>query len=485
MVFFKQMLKGAPKKANDGDWIRLAQLGLNQSKDLLIRYALRPSAVVIRTHQIGLVLSMHGFAGILTSLGLEWGKRGLIAIGVTRGKKIRMDAVFGRNLARTLMELGPTFIKLGQMLATRSDFVGEPVAEELRVLFDRVRPLSYRRWRKILDRELGRKVVRQAFKSIESTPLASASLSQVHKAVLSDGRSVIIKLQKPGLDAEVRTDLLILGGIASTLHTVYPELQLPLIFEDFRKATESELDYRIEATNIDRFTKNYQKLLGKPDVIFPRYYPEWLTQHVIVLDPMRGKKVSELPAGSTVARGAAELSLQAIFEQIFEHGFFHADPHAGNLFYIEEEGRMGCIDLGLVGALEPEDKQKFLKLLFAVLKKDRATLARRLYELGTPSPGTRMDLFEAEVNALIDKMASGGISNVRLEPAINELLLIARRNSIHIPNRYVMMMRSCLMVDGLARNLNPKINVAQVATPIVARSLVRALSPFSRFRRLF
>jgi ubiquinone biosynthesis protein len=449
----------------------------------LTRNALLPFRVVLRSQQISLAIYTHGLAGTLAALGFEFGKRGLHWAKVGSFSSTPLDSVFGRNLAGLFIQLGPTFVKLGQVLATRPDIIGEPVAEELRILFDKVPPLAFKHWKRALEKELGANAVRKAFKKIESQALASASLAQTHRAELRDGTPVIVKLQKPGVAKLVRVDLQLLDGLVASIHAIYPRSGLRFMFDEFKNATLQEIDYRREAKNIDKFRKNYSRLFSQPDVIFPRYYPDFLTERVLVLEPMQGKKLSDLRPGSTVARQAASQTLATILEQIFDHGFFHADPHAGNIFFIEEQGKVGCIDLGLVGQLEPEDKRKFLKLLLAVLQRDRQTLAKRLFELGNLGKGADLKAFEKDVNLWIDRVGASGVGNIRLESALNELLQIARMNAVHVPNRYVMMMRSCLVVDGVARNLDPNINVVQVATPIVAKSLMKTASPLQWIRR--
>lgn len=443
-----------------------------------------PVRVALRSQQVGLLFSHYGVAGGLASLGIEAGKRGLSVVGVKQ-KQVPFDAVFGRNLAHTFAKLGPTFVKLGQILASRPDLVGDPIAEELKILFDRVPPISFREIQKILRRELGKHTLREKIKSIEPTPLASASLSQVHRATLKDGTPVILKVQKRGVADTVRLDLALLEGLMWPIHVLYPKLNLLQMFEDFKAATLREIDYREEAKNIDQFRKNYSRLFTKSDVVFPRYFPELLTEKVIALEPMHGKKIAELRKGSTVARHAASIGLNAVLEQIFDHGFFHADPHAGNLFFLEDNGKLGFIDLGLVGQLNPQDKRKFLKVLLAILQRDRKQLAKSLYELGVPSKKTKFADFDKGVQALLDDVKKTGVDKIRMDQMVNRLFAVCRKNGLHIPNRYVMMMRSCLLIEGVAKSLDPGISVFKVATPIVARSLMKSYSPFSLFRRLF
>ncbi len=441
--------------------------------------------VGIRSQQIGFWFTTYGVAGSLASLGIEAGRQGLKIAKLPGATPLGFDAAFGKNLAMAFAKLGPTFIKLGQILASREDIVGPVVAGELRVLFDRVPPIPYKQVQKLLREEFGKTRLRHLLKKVDPQPLASASLSQTHKAELADGTPVILKMQKPGVARTVKADLSLLEAIAQPLHLLYPKYQIRQMFRDFKEATLREIDYRLEAENIERFHANYRKLFNAPGVVFPHCYPELTTQRVLALEPMRGKKVSDLRKGSTVAKHAAEASLTAVLEQIFDHGFFHADPHAGNLFFMEEEGRVGFIDLGLVGQLEPADKQKFLKVVMAVLQRDRAKLAKHLFELGEASKKTEFQKFDGAIQRLLDGAKAKGVAQLRLDEMIQSLLGIARDNGLHIPNRYVMMMRSCLLIEGVARSLDPNLSLFTVATPVVARSLMKSYNPLSYLGRLF
>jgi ubiquinone biosynthesis protein len=198
---------------------------------------------------------------------------------------------------------------------------------------------------------------------------------------------------------------------------------------------------------------------------------------------MKGQIVANLRKGSTVARAAAEQSLSAILEQIFDHGFFHADPHAGNLFFQEDQGTLGFIDLGLVGQLQPDDKKKFLKVVLAILKKDRSRLADSLWAMGTPSLQSNKKKFDSAIQALLDEVQAQGVQEARLDVLVNQLLAVAKQSGLFIPNRYLLLIRSCLVVEGVARSLDPKISVFRIATPIVAKSLMKTYNPLSFFWR--
>jgi len=442
-----------------------------------------PAKLTLRTQQITLVLSGYGLAKVFSSIGIEVTRRGLAFSPFVKPKKVPLDSVFGKSLCQTFMKLGPTFIKLGQLLATRPDLVGDAVSEELKILFDNVDPVRFSKIESILRRELGKRKIRKSFQSIDPDPLGSASLAQTHRAYLKKGTPVIVKVQKPGVGELVKLDLALLEGWARTANFLYPKYHILQVFKDFKFATLREIDYREEAKNIDRFRKNYFKIFSRKEIVFPRYYRDLLTSKVIVLEPLRGKKVSELQGSTAAARKAANLGLSSILEQIFDHGFFHADPHAGNLFFMEDQGRLGFIDLGLVGQLESGDRRKFLKVVYGVLKRDKKRLARALYELGAHSPLTKYEKFEADICQLIDDVKGNGIQSIRMDQLVHKLFQLARENSIHIPNRYVMMIRSCLAIEGVAKTLDPKISVFDVALPVVTKSLIKSYNPIRWLRR--
>ncbi|MEZ4751774.1 MAG: AarF/UbiB family protein, partial [Bdellovibrionota bacterium] len=233
-------------------------------------------AATVRSQQIVFVFSRYAVWEGLFALGLEMGKRGL-AFTRPRRANIPLDAVFGKKLALALYRLGPTFVKLGQMLALRPDLIGDPVASELRVLFDQVPPVRFGVIKRILKEELGKKVVADSFSKIEPKPLGCASLAQVHQAELKDGTPVILKVQKRGAAKLVRVDLSLLEGLAKSADLAFPRYGIRQMYEDFYHATIREVDYREEAKNIEQFRKNYYSFFSSAEVIFPRYYSELST----------------------------------------------------------------------------------------------------------------------------------------------------------------------------------------------------------------
>lgn len=439
--------------------------------------------IASRLQRITFVLYRYGILGTLADQGFEIGKRGITFVGRGKRQPVPLDKTFGISLKETLIQLGPTFIKLGQVLATRPDLIGNDVAEELKSLFDRVPSLSFSQVNRILKKEWGKKKYNANIETIEKKSLGSASLSQTHEAVLKNGSKVIVKIQKPGAGETVKADLMILEGLVNSIHPFFPALLLKEAFRDFRDATLREIDYLEEAKNIEQFQKNYKKLLSSSDVLFPSYLPELTTSKVIVLSPMRGKKMTEISKDSSQAKRAAVASLTAILEQIFEHGFFHGDPHAGNIFYIEETGKVGFIDMGLVGTLNEADRKKFLKVLFALLKRDRRGLSKALFDMGETTSESDFEGFDKAVEGIIEKVKKTGVSQVRMDEILQDLLKSARTHGIYVPNRFTILLRSCLVIEGVARNLDPSLSIVKLALPIVVKGLFKPKNPLRFFRK--
>lgn len=446
----------------------------------MISTLFEPVRLMKRYHELVWCLSRYGVVGSFASVGIEFGKRGIMWISPKSAKPINFDVVFGKSLARALQEMGPTFIKLGQVLATRPDIVGPSVAKELEVLFSNVRSIPISEIKKILNRELGKRKVEQEITFIENIPLGSASIGQCHRATLKDGTAVVLKVQKPGVADLIRLDLKLIEWLITPAALAFPRLGLNEVYQDFKEATLREVDYKQEAKNIDRFKRNFKKILSGADVVFPAYYPKLSTSRIIVLEPMRGKPISNLEKGSRTAKQAAFKGLSAVLEQIFEHGFFHADPHSANIFFIEEEGRMGFIDAGLVGQLSDKDKKLFLQVVISIIRRDRGQLAKALFDLGQPNKNTVYAVFEREIDELLDQVKSQGIEKVKLDEVVNKLMAIARGNQIYIPNRYVMMIRSCLIIEGVAKSLDPDVSVLKVAVPVVAKGLLKSYNPLKK-----
>lgn len=434
---------------------------------------------ILRSQAIARIVLRQGLGRNLATLGLQASRFGFSWVGIrTPARSLSQD--FGDNLAVLFSELGPLFIKLGQMLAMRPDIVGENIAQSLQVLYSTVQPVPYSRIKKVLRQQWGLGVLRGEFQRIESVPLASGSLGQVHRARLKDGTDVVIKVLRPGVRETVQIDLWLLKQWVFAASKVFRRVNLEELFSEFEQATLAELDLRQEAKNNSLFERQSRRLFSLPDVVFPKVFEALSTEAVLVMEPMAGKQVSGLVKGSTVARTVARRSVEAVLAQIFEHGTFHADPHAGNLFFIQETGQVGFIDLGLVGYLRKEDKKVFLRILSAVLKREVDLLASVLSEFA--SSRTDRQQLNLGVQDLIRRHSSQGLSALSIPDLVSDLMKLCHQHGVQLPHRYVMLLRSFLVLEGLARSLDPNFKLVDIVPQAAARGLVRAMNPFRRWK---
>lgn len=434
-----------------------------------------PLKLALRYQQIWWCCFKYGVVKNITDFGFEMTLRGIAWTGAIKKIDTSLLQLMGANLVRAFQELGPTFIKFGQLLATRPDLLPPEISQELEVLLAAVKPISIKRIKGVLMQELGKELMNELFLEIDTKPLGSASLGQCHRATLRNGSIVVVKVQKPGVSKTLFLDLKLIEMIISIVSLGFSIESIQEAFEDFRKATLQEVNYQLEAKNIDRFRKNHKGLLLTSNVVFPDYVKNALTSKVLILELMRGVPFTYLKKGSRTAKRAAHRSLEGVFEQIFQHGFFHADPHAANMFFIEEEGRVGFIDLGLVGELSERDKNLFLRILLAVVRRDRKELSQALFKLGVPGSKTSYADFEREIDQVLDDVKATGLKKVKIQKIVKQLFDIARRNSLKIPNRYVMMVRSCVMIEGVAKSLDPEISLFKVALPVLTKGFMSNL----------
>jgi ubiquinone biosynthesis protein len=436
-----------------------------------------------REREIAEVLARHGMAYFLSALGLG----GLVAA------ERHLHPRHGEQHVRTppqdvrlaLQELGPTFIKLGQIISTRADLVPPEYQRELAQLQDDDPQVPADVIREILEREL-RRSLDEAFASFESEPLASASIGQAHAATLHDGAEVVVKIRRPGAVEEVQADLEIIQNFAAHASRHWKaarRIDLVGLVNEFVQALREELDYLHEARNAERFATNFA---GDEDVQIPTVFWEFTTSRVITLQRIRGLKVSDVAAldAAGIDRPAlAQRATRVTAKMVFEDGFFHADPHPGN-FFIEAEGRIGIIDFGRVGIIDPALRGQLEVLLIALVRRDPDRLAGALIGLGASSEAADRSQLTSDLSPLMAELSGKGLGEISLGKALGELMEIARRNSLTVPSHLMLLLSVFGMEEGLAVGLDPGFHFAQALTPYVRHLLLGRLSPAALGRRL-
>ena len=387
------------------------------------------------------------------------------------------------ELARDLEELGPTFIKLGQLLSSRSDLLPEPYLEALSRLQDQIEPFSFAQVEEIVTSELGVRLSK-AFQDFEPEPLAAASLGQVHLAHLRDGRPVAVKVQRPGIRQGILADLSAFEEIAGLLdrHTeLGHKLHFCGLVDEFRRTLLRELDYRLEALNLITLGKN---LAEHQRLVVPQPVDDYTTSRVLTMELIRGTKItafSPLARLDLDARGLAEDLCKAYLDQILIDGFFHADPHPGNLL-ITEDGRLGILDLGMVARLDPKMQEQLLKLLLAITEGRGHEAAQVAVQIGSRLEGYDEDLFRRRVATLVAS-AQTSAAPVQVGRIVLGLVRHAAATGVRPPPELALLGKALLHLDDVARTLDPTLDpnrvVREHSQSILRRHILKRLSPAS------
>jgi ubiquinone biosynthesis protein len=420
-----------------------------------------------RLTEIAQVAVRHGFGYFLRRhrLGdlVPWGERE--AIEATASDR-------GRRLREMLDELGPTFVKFGQLLSTRPDVVPPDIVAELRGLQDDVKPFAFEQVRAALETELELDV-EQAFLEFDEVPIASASIGQVHRAVLPDGREVAVKVQRPAAPSQIEADLGLLYQAAKLLKERVRALEFidpQELVDEFARSIRLELDYGHEARNAETFHRNFAR---DQDVVVPRVIRQYSTARVLTLEYLRGKKIAELDFEAMrpdERRAIAYRMADTWMTMVFRHGFFHADPHPANIFVLDT-GELGLVDFGQAGKLTDEDMARLTRLFVDAATESIDVIPRRLRELGVRYAPDREDEFRDELRTLFDRYYGVRLSDIDPLQVIREGFQLIYALNLRLPSRFVMLDKAIATLASVGAEVYPDFNVFEVAKPY-ARGLV-------------
>jgi len=422
---------------------------------------------VNRLREIATVLARHGFGALLQRLNL--------GLHVGRSEPLSTVRVEERLVA-ALQELGPTFVKFGQIMSTRPDVLSEPMCKELKKLQDRVAPAAIEDVLKQITRELG-KPPAELFAAFENTPLASASIAQVHAATTHAGDDVIVKVQRPGIQRTVDADLSIMHMLARRIEDAVPEarlINLEGMVSEFERSMARETDFTIEAASIARFGNNFQ---GVPEVHIPRVFADLSTRAVLTMERVRGTKLTEIDKSKIDVYEVAKRYINASYKMVFQDGFFHGDLHPGNAF-LEDDGRLALIDFGMVGRLSGSARDRLVDVLNALLREDLTEVARNFFELGIPQGPVDYAAFEADVIEVIERHVVGRrVNEIEVGGFFADVTEGALRHRIRMPTDYTMLFKALLTTEGLARELAPDINPVELARPYIEELVRQRYAP--------
>ncbi len=428
-----------------------------------------------RLRQISVIAVRHGFADLWQRSRLK------DRVGLGDGTGAPSPEVQRQSTARRfrelLADLGPTFIKLGQVLSTRADILPAEYIDELCHLQDSAPPISLEVIRAQIQRGLG-KPWDEAFATIDEKPLASASIAQVHRGVTREGAEVAIKVQRPGIVDQIETDLDLVYYLALALEAVVEEVGVYTpsgIVEEFDRAIHEELDFENEARNIRAFQTSNR---DRPYMVIPKVYDDLSGAHVLTMEYLRGVKITEVTDAQYDRKELARKVVEESFHQLFDDGLFHADPHPGNLIVLSDK-RVGMLDFGLVGRLTPAMRQTLIMMTLAVALKDPDTVSRILYRVGIPDTRTNLAAFRADIEAVLVRYKGKSLEEITAGSLLRDLLDLAVRYRIRIPKEYALLSRASVATEGILRQLDPQMDIAATTLPLVRHVLFGQLSPDS------
>ncbi|MBN1336558.1 MAG: AarF/ABC1/UbiB kinase family protein [Deltaproteobacteria bacterium] len=415
------------------------------------------------------VLSRHGFGRMLVSVGLgEHLPEG--------GEGSGSDAPWPRRVRDALVELGPTFVKLGQILSVRPDVVPVALAQELQSLQDRVPPVGFDAVRRVVEEDLGRPI-EEAFPEFSPEPLAAASIAQVHRARLPDGTPVAVKVRRPDIVPLIAADLRILRTLARLIEgrLDLPGVYTPVgIVNEFEAALTQELDFHREAQNAERFRASLAQT--HPEIGVPRVFSDRSTLQVLVLELFEGDPVSALTAADARSGPVCRSLLEASFTQVFVNGLFHGDPHPGNLLVLPG-GRLGYLDFGLVGVITGEVREVVSSLFLAIVFKDADAFVMAVMRAGASRGPVDVRAFRSDVEHLMARFHGASLATVSERANLLEFLDVAMRHGLVLPREYAILARAAALVYGLTHALLPDADIVAEVRPLAERLLARTLSP--------
>ncbi|HEX8559023.1 MAG TPA: AarF/UbiB family protein [Pyrinomonadaceae bacterium] len=435
--------------------------------------SLRPEHLK-RYKDMALLLMRYGRADLVRSAGLEEAIEGAQpAVEVSPAKM--------EELAADIEKMGPTFIKLAQLLSTRADLLPQPYIDALTRLQDKVEPFAFTEVEQIVASELGVRISK-AFSYFESQPIAAASLGQVHRAALRDGREVVVKVQRPGIREEMSKDMDVLTDMSAFLdsHTeAGRKYEFTPLLEEFRKNLLRELDYRLEARNLVIFADNLREF---DRIVVPQPVEDYTTSRVLTMDYISGRKITALsPLAKIDIDGyqLAEHLFQAYLQQILIDGFFHADPHPGNVF-LTDDRRIALIDLGMVARLAPRPQENLIQLLLAISEGKGDDAADITIKMGEGKPGFDEKTFRRLVADLVLENQNAQLENLDSGRVVLRIQQIAGECNFRLPPEFTMIAKTLLNLDQVVHTLDPKFDpnfaIRNYSDVILQRRLKKSLS---------
>ena len=420
-----------------------------------------------RYRRILSVMFKYGFEDVINRLHVG----SYVEMGLQLGRREELEKLtWAERVRMALEELGPTFVKMGQILSTRPDLVPIDLIEELSKLQDNVPPFAFEQVKEIIEAELGCPL-RERFASFDDTPLAAASIGQVHRARLTGGEEVVVKVQRPGIRPVIDTDIEILADIAGLMERHIDEMRLyrpTRVVEEFARTIECEMDYTIEAMNQEHFARQFA---GHDHIHVPRVYREALTNRVLTMEYIDGIKASELEKLDRTGMDRKVIASRGagfILEQIFKEGFFHADPHPGNVF-VMKDNTICYLDFGIVGSVDRRAREHFVDMIDGYVSRDETGIVTALLRLTEWEQEPDRRALERDIRSLMDLHLYKPLKELRIKDLLRKTLELIARHRLVFPPDIFLMIKGLTAAEGLGLMLDPDFDMAATAEPFVVR----------------
>lgn len=393
------------------------------------------------------------------------------------------------RLRLAMEELGPIYIKFGQLLSTRRDFLETDLADELQSLQDNVPPFKTPSIRDLLSDAL-EEPLDEVFASISDLPLASASVAQVHAATLKNGDEVVIKTLRPGIEATVKADIALmkwLADFAESLSSLGKRLHLIEVVNDYERVILDELNLQSEAANTSELRHNFE---SSQELYVPKIYWDYTRKNLLVMERIDGIPVTDVQSlnkHNINLKALAETGVNIFFTQVFEHNFFHADMHPGNIFVSKENGERPqyiAIDCAIIGTLSQDDQDYLAKNLLAIFKRDYRRVAELHVECGWVPPQTRVNEFESAMRSVCEPIFEKPLSEISFGQILVQLFKTAGRFDMEVQPSLVLLQKTLLNIEGLGRQLYPDLDLWQTALPYLETWNAKRLSPLTLLKKL-
>jgi len=431
------------------------------------------AAEIIRVRHIAEVLVRNGLGYLAELTGLirfipRWARRVEVepqAVAMTMPQRVR----------HTLEELGPTYIKLGQILSTRPDLLPPGYVIELSKLLDSAPPVAADEVASVIEAELGGPL-EQWYATFDPTPIASASIGQVHRATLRDGAAVVVKVQRPGIERTIQADLNLLGGQARFIEArsaVLRSFGLSAIIDEFGQALRDELDYTAEGRNAERL----RGMVSDEGVIIPKVYWALSTRRVLTLEDIQGVKLTEIERLKALGYDLTNITerlVQIYLKLVFTHGIFHADPHPANILVCGT--KIGLVDFGVVGYLSPRIKEDLGDLIFALVQQNADEMAHIIVRMGAMSRGADREALVRDLHRLIVRYYTASLESLPMAEFLGDLMSVAFKHRVRLPSDLVLLSRTVVVLEGVALSLDPSFELAKHLEPFMVQLVKERVS---------